>query len=135
MGRVTHPAIGYHHNAWPSADGNHLFVTDEFARQSAVDITIWDISQPDDPVEVGSIVHRFGKDFVEWGTNVLYAAIHQLGGTIRPKTAKRLRFTIGDQVVFARQVTIPPRPFVGVDNDDRAEIRQILVDHLEDSLR
>ena len=46
------------------------------------------------------------------GTNVIYARIHELGGTIRPKTQQYLRFPIGDSWVTVREVTIPPRPYL-----------------------
>ena len=48
------------------------------------------------------------------GTNVVYAAIHEFGGTITPKRAKYLRFywkEIG-QWVTTKKVTIPPRPYL-----------------------
>ncbi len=48
------------------------------------------------------------------GTNVIYAAIHEFGGTITPKRAKYLRFywkEIG-QWVTTKKVTIPPRPYL-----------------------
>jgi len=42
---------------------------------------------------------------------VVYAAIHEFGGTIRPKRAKRLVFEVEPgQLVFAESVTIPARP-------------------------
>lgn len=49
------------------------------------------------------------------GTNVIYAATHQFGATIRPKRARFLRFRLaGGQgpLVFAKEVRIPPRPFL-----------------------
>jgi len=56
------------------------------------------------------------------GTNVRYAAIHQYGGTIRPKRAKYLRFRLAGGSskrksgrggwVQTKQVSLPPRPFV-----------------------
>lgn len=48
-----------------------------------------------------------------WGSNRIYARIHQLGGTIRPRRRRALRFRIGRRMVFARHVTIPARPFIG----------------------
>lgn len=45
------------------------------------------------------------------GSDRPYAAIHQLGGIIRPKKAKALVFTIGGKTIFAKQVKIPARPF------------------------
>ncbi len=62
-----------------------------------------------------SITHRHGRDFVEVGTNVVYGAIHQLGG----------------QAGRGGKVTIPARPFLGVDAGDAAEITAILKDHIE----
>lgn len=44
-------------------------------------------------------------------TDRIYAAIHQRGGVIRPKNAKALRFVLGGQVIFAKSVTMPARPF------------------------
>ena len=56
------------------------------------------------------------------GTNVRYAAIHQYGGTIRPKRARYLRFRLAGGSskrkggrggwVQTKQVSLPPRPFV-----------------------
>lgn len=49
----------------------------------------------------------------ELGTNVEYAAIHQFGGTITPKRAKRLRFAGPNGApVFASSVRIPARPML-----------------------
>lgn len=55
------------------------------------------------------------------GTNVIYAATHQFGATIRPRRARFLRFRLaggrrrrkGGQgpLVFAKEVRIPSRPF------------------------
>jgi choice-of-anchor B domain-containing protein len=61
LGSIIHPAIGYHHNAWPSHDGNYLFVTNEFATGNAADVTVWDVRQVDDPIEVASITHPASK--------------------------------------------------------------------------
>jgi phage virion morphogenesis protein len=65
-----------------------------------------------------------------WGTNVIYAAIHQLGGVIRAKDAKVLFFRIGGQAVQVQSVTIPARPFLGIDQDDAAEIEATALDFL-----
>ncbi|WP_291299294.1 phage virion morphogenesis protein [Elioraea sp.] len=81
-----------------------------------------------------SITHRPSSDRVEVGSNLVYAGVHQLGATIRAKTSKGLRFRIGDKFVVRRQVTIPARPFLGVDAEDRAEIVAITTDWLRDRL-
>jgi phage virion morphogenesis protein len=74
---------------------------------------------------VGSITHEATDTGVAVGTNVIYAAIHQLGGTIRPKSGNALVFNLGGRTIFARQVTIPARPFLGLDRDDEIEIEAI----------
>lgn len=43
-------------------------------------------------------------------TDRLYAAIHQFGGEIRAK-GKALRFALGGNIVFAKKVVMPARPF------------------------
>jgi len=73
-----------------------------------------------------SISHEATDSGVAVGTNVLYAAIHQLGGTITAKTEKGLVFKgVGDQWVRKQQVTIPARPFLGIDDEDETEIAAI----------
>ena len=65
----------------------------------------------------GSIVHTVteGGRAVEVGSDVLYAAIHQFGGR-----ASR-----------GRRVTLPARPYLGIDEDDRANILRIVARALE----
>ena len=71
---------------------------------------------------VGSIVSEATDRSVEVGTNVIYAAIHQFGGTIRGKAGK-LQFRLANgQFVTKDAVTMPARPFLGVSSDDEQEI-------------
>lgn len=61
-----------------------------------------------------SITHAPAARTVEVGTNVIYAGIHQFGGPIRRG---------------GRQVgTMPERPFLGLDQDDEAELTAIVAD-------
>ena len=46
------------------------------------------------------------------GTNLKYARIHELGGIIRPKSAKALHFTVGGRHRQAQVVHIPARPYL-----------------------
>lgn len=79
-----------------------------------------------------SLAYAVGAGYVEWGTNIAYAGVHQAGATIRAKTAKGLRFEIpGVGWITRQQVMIPERPFVGVDENDKHEIGGILVHWLE----
>lgn len=80
----------------------------------------------------GSITHVAGPTFVDVGTNVLHAAIHQFGGEIRPKGSGKLYIQRGGAVTaVVDSVTMPARPFLGVDDADRDAISEILLDALE----
>ena len=51
------------------------------------------------------------------GTDRVYGAIHQFGGTIKPKEGKRmLVFSSGGVKYFVKKVTIPARPFFPITN-------------------
>ena len=65
----------------------------------------------------GSIAHTVtdGGRAVEVGSNVLYAAIHQFGG----------------RAGRGRRVTLPARPYLGIDDRDRDAIARILSRALE----
>ena len=71
-----------------------------------------------------------GDDTVEVGTNVPYAAAHQFGVTIEPKSpGGRLRFKLPNgRWVSPKSVTLPARPFLGVDDDDYVTFGEILRD-------
>lgn len=64
------------------------------------------------------------------GTDLIYAAIHQFGGTIRAKNGKALRTPFGPR----GSVTMPARPFLGFGPVDLEEIEFILRDHLDAAL-
>ena len=59
-----------------------------------------------------SITHNVAADgrSVDVGSNVVYAAIHQFGG----------------QAGKGRKVTLPPRPYLGIDEGNRAAISNIV---------
>ena len=85
-----------------------------------------------------SITHNVLADGVEVGTNVVYAAIHQLGGrtpprTIRPRRKKALLIPgVGPRAkVDHPGSTIPARPFLGIDGRDEAAIERIVARYLE----
>jgi len=78
-----------------------------------------------------SINSQAGAKEVRVGTNVIYAAIHQFGGTIRPKSASHLRFRIGDALVTVASVTLPDRPFLGISGDDETMIAETIFDFLD----
>jgi phage gpG-like protein len=70
-----------------------------------------------------SIEHQAeGSDAVAWGSPLIYAAVHQFGAVIKPDSAKVLAFSVGGSPVFAKQVEIPARPYVGISQDNAREL-------------
>lgn len=67
-----------------------------------------------------SIQSDWGRDFAQVGSNKIYAAIHQHGGTSDMRSAN---------------AAIPGRPFLGAGDDDREEIMEVLTRHLSDVIR
>lgn len=88
-----------------------------------------------------SITSRIENRSIIVGTHVLYARIHQEGGTIqipevRARPGKVLRFVVGGQVVYARRarahsVRIPARPYLLLQESDRTYIRNAIGRHLQ----
>lgn len=96
-----------------------------------------------------SVTYRAAPESLAVGTNVAYAAIQHEGGVIRqparrqtifqryePKSdtldqgfVKRSRSNFARDVdVAAHEITIPSRPYLGISDEDRAEILQIVAD-------
>lgn len=69
-----------------------------------------------------SIDYAVAGDDVIVGSGLKYAAVHQHGATIKPKQARALVFRLGNRTIFARKVTIPARPYLGMSSDDRDDI-------------
>lgn len=86
-----------------------------------------------------SVTYRADDEGVAVGSNVVYSAIHQFGGVIRPKKAKALWFPMGFQgggagMVMAASVTIPARPYLGLSGEDGQEVLTILSEWLEKAM-
>lgn len=85
----------------------------------------------------GSLQARALPNAVEVGSPLVYAAQRQFGGTIRAKPGKWLIFDtlneIGEpETIFAKEVTQPARPYLGVSDEDATEIRDLAFDFLAD---
>lgn len=84
-----------------------------------------------------SITREFDKSSATVGTNVVYAAIHQFGGTtsphvIRPRNKKALKFN----GKIRRSVNhpgskIPARPFLALTDEDMNEIELTAQEYLQ----
>ncbi|MDL2401260.1 phage virion morphogenesis protein [Rhizobium mayense] len=78
-----------------------------------------------------SINSRPSNHEVRIGTNLVYAAIHQFGGVIRPVKAKHLFFRMGGNLVVANRVTLPARPYLGISKDDQTSIAEIVFSFID----
>jgi phage virion morphogenesis protein len=79
-----------------------------------------------------SISHRADNNGAEWGTNVIHAGVHQFGAVIKAKSAGALRFRMpGGGFVTVKKVTIPARPYLGVNADDGREIQALSHDAVD----
>lgn len=89
---------------------------------------------------------RHGKDFALVGVSAPYAAAHQFGARTRAHiiraSAKRALSFYGrnGRLVVRKAVRhpgsrIPPRPFLGVGEDHKDEMRQLIVRHLRKAVR
>lgn len=70
-----------------------------------------------------------------WGSNVVYAGIHQLGGTIKAKNGKKLVFKGYRGFVSVSQVDIPARPYLGISQSDKGEIENIVQEWMSETLQ
>lgn len=79
---------------------------------------------------VQSITHAPDAGGVSVGSNLVYALIHQIGGVIRAKSARGLRFRIaGGGWVRVQSVTIPARPWLGISDEDKIALAAIIKDY------
>lgn len=72
-----------------------------------------------------SVHHLATTSTARWGSNKIYARIHNEGGVIKPKTKKVLAWRDGNQLIVARQVTIPKRQFVGISTANATELEKL----------
>jgi phage virion morphogenesis protein len=79
----------------------------------------------------GSISSQSGNDYAMWGVNRIYAALMHFGGVVRAKAGKALRFRFAGGFVTVKSVTIRARPFLGVSDDDRADILDIIARRIQ----
>lgn len=76
-----------------------------------------------------SIAYAVGPGLVRWGSSWQYAHVHQYGATITAK-GRGLVFTSGGRKRFAKRVTIPARPFVGLSAANGIELDRVVTDVL-----
>jgi phage virion morphogenesis protein len=81
----------------------------------------------DTGVLLASLTHALTGSGVEYGTNVPYAAPLHFGAQIQAVAGQYLTFKIpGGGFVRKRSVTLPARPFLGLDKDDEQMVLEII---------
>lgn len=82
----------------------------------------------------GSISYDASNDQVEWGSNLIYARPHQKGAKIEAKDGGLLKFQLPGGLGWrsALSVTIPARPYLGVNDEDELQIIGIAEDYVAD---
>ncbi|KAA6204511.1 MAG: phage virion morphogenesis protein [Candidatus Tokpelaia sp.] len=79
-----------------------------------------------------SLTSAPGNGYVYIGTNRIYAAIHQLGGTIKRKYEGGWRSDKEDHTWETKSVTtMPARPFLTVEEDDREMMANIIFTRIQ----
>jgi phage virion morphogenesis protein len=74
----------------------------------------------------GSIAFDTTAGELAIGSNKIYAAVHQFGATIQAKTARALRFRLGNGLVAVRSVKIPARPYLGLSRRDEEDTLDVV---------
>lgn len=78
-----------------------------------------------DSSQLRSSIHaEAANGSVRWGSNKIYARMMNDGGTIRAKGGGKLKFQLPGGLGFrsVEEVTIPARPFLGINAEDEAEL-------------
>lgn len=77
-----------------------------------------------------SMHHVVSGSAVEVGSGLVYAGIHQHGGTIKPVNAEKLAFSVAGNFVMTDEVEMPARPYVGISSENAQEIELFAEDFL-----
>ncbi|MGX5775550.1 phage virion morphogenesis protein [Methylorubrum zatmanii] len=104
--------------------------------KTAPDGTPWAPNRAGTPIltETGqhllaSVAFHSSAEEAVWGAAWEHAHVHQEGVVITAKSAPYLTFFAGGKFISKKSVTIPARPFVGLSEDNRAEIEDLVTDH------
>ncbi|MDR2582068.1 MAG: phage virion morphogenesis protein [Fibromonadaceae bacterium] len=79
---------------------------------------------------MGSIHYKVNGNTVEIATNKPYAAIHQFGGTIKAKNAEYLKFKVKGKWVSKKEVIIPKREYMVIQEADHTRINELLAKYI-----
>lgn len=117
---------------------------ERFDTETAVDGSAWTKSirakedggqTMTDSAQLRSSIHADpANGSVRWGSNKIYARMMNDGGTIRAKGGGKLKFQLPGGLGFRTvdEVTIPARPFLGINAEDEAELIALAEDYAAD---
>ncbi|GBR09487.1 phage virion morphogenesis protein [Gluconobacter frateurii] len=83
----------------------------------------------------GSLTAQASGPVLRWGSNKVYAAVHQFGAVIKPKNAKQLSFEMGGSLFHRGSVTVPARPYLAFTSEDREDVLTELEGFLRRAMR
>jgi phage virion morphogenesis protein len=115
---------------------------DRFDRESAPDGSKWKpslrvkleggktLSKSTSAGLKASIAYESNASEIRVGTNKIYGAIHQLGGTIRAKGDGKLKFQLPGGLGFraVEEVVMPVREYLGFGAEDRSDAAALFTD-------
>jgi phage gpG-like protein len=126
--RLNFETAGTQEGGWPARQGNrgHRTLIESGALMAA--------ATGEGPGHIERIEN--GNELV-WGVTtgvqqggIPGAAVHQYGATIRPVKAQFLAFEVDGKKIFAKEVTIPPRPYLVIGEEAKEKIADVLADAL-----
>lgn len=89
------------------------------------------ILQGEGDLKKSIVIGKVTRNSVEVGSSLPYARIHQLGGEIRPKKGKYLLIPVGNQFIRLKKATIPARPYLLLQKEDKTTILRATKDYLQ----
>nr|WP_294917306.1 phage virion morphogenesis protein [uncultured Neokomagataea sp.] len=83
----------------------------------------------------GSLTARATGNVLRWGSNKVYARVHQFGAVIQPKNGRHLSFEMGGNLFHVDSVFVPARPYLAFTTQDREDMVVELEGFLERAMR
>jgi phage virion morphogenesis protein len=83
---------------------------------------------------VNELNHEVAGDSVFYGSNLHYAAPLHFGAQIKATGGLYLKFKIAGRFYQKKEVTLPPRPFLGISKDDEQSVLEVIQDFMEQKI-
>ncbi|MBR0559506.1 phage virion morphogenesis protein [Neokomagataea anthophila] len=83
----------------------------------------------------GSLTAKATGNVLRWGSNKVYARVHQFGAVIQPKNKRQLSFEMGGRLFHVDSVFVPARPYLAFTPQDREDVVVELEGFLERAIK